>query len=357
MSLAERLAAGDQRALARAITMVENDDAKARDLLRSLYGRTGHAHVCGITGPPGTGKSTLVQCLAVALRHEAIRVAIVAVDPSSPFTGGALLGDRIRMENALEDASLFMRSLASRGHLGGLSVATADVIALIDAAGFDFILVETVGAGQSEIEIMQLAQTTLVVAVPGLGDDIQADKAGILEIADIFVVNKADRDGADRTANDLTMMMGLSHMGKPGLNRWGPSATRAAGATAGKATRPHLVNRFGSADAGQISWRPSVIKTVATENIGIAELVAHILQHRTFLTESGRWQSRLRLQAEERVRQLVCALASQHFFESPLASGALEQLLQSVTSREMDPYAAAETVLGIAPPRRSADSA
>ena len=272
MTLAERIAAGDRRALARAITLVENEDPGARELLRSLYGRTGHAHVCGITGPPGSGKSTLVQRLAVALRHHVQRVAIVAVDPSSPFTGGALLGDRIRMGRALEDPGIFMRSLASRGHLGGLSVATADVISLLDAAGFDTILVETVGAGQSEIEIMRLAQTTLVVTVPGLGDDIQNDKAGILEIADIFVVNKADRDGADRTANDLTGMLDLSHMGKPGVNRWALPSASPRTKVAAPAAKSHLIGRYGTANPGNTSWRPPVMKTVATEEIGRAHV-------------------------------------------------------------------------------------
>lgn len=355
MSLAERIVAGNQRALARAITLVENEDERARELLRSLYARTGHAHVCGITGPPGAGKSTLVQRLAIALRHREQRVAIVAVDPSSPFTGGALLGDRVRMDLALEDPGIFMRSLASRGHLGGLSVATADVIALLDAAGFDVVLVETVGAGQSEIAIMRLAQTTLVVTVPGLGDDIQADKAGILEIADLFVVNKGDREGADRTANDLTMMVGLAHMGKPGLNRWAPSPGGPRGALAALVAQPHLVSRYGSAEPGQLSWRPPVIKTTATENTGVVEVVGHILEHRSFLAESGRWQSRLRLHAEEQVRQLVCALASRHFFETPLSSGALEQLLEAVTTRRLDPHAAAEKVLRYALPQSPAE--
>ena len=346
MSFAERIAAGDRRALARAITLVENEDPGARELLRILYGRTGHAHVCGITGPPGTGKSTLVQGLAIALRLREQRVAIVAVDPSSPFTGGALLGDRIRMGRALDDPGLFMRSLASRGHLGGLSVATADVIALLDAAGFEVVLVETVGAGQSEIEIMRLAQTTVVVTVPGLGDDIQADKAGILEIADIFVVNKADRDGADRTANELTGMLDLGHMGKPGLNRWGSPPADPGGRVTTRVAKAHLISRYGTADPGNISWRPPVIKTVATEDTGTEEVVGLILEHRIFLAESGRWQSRLRHDAEERVRHLVSVLASRYFFDIPRSSGALEQLLEAVTTRELDPYAAAEKLLG-----------
>lgn len=351
MRLAERIAAGDHRALARAITLVENEEPGARELLRSLYRRTGHAHVCGITGPPGTGKSTLVQGLAIAFRLQKKQVAIVAVDPSSPFTGGALLGDRIRMGRALDDPGLFMRSLASRGHLGGLSVATADVIALLDAAGFEIILVETVGAGQSEIEIMRLAQTTVVVAVPGLGDDIQADKAGIMEIADLFVVNKADRDGASRTANDLGAMVDLGHMGKPGLNRWDSPPQGSGGRVTARVAKTHLIARYGSAEPGKISWRPPVVKTVATEDKGTEEAVGRILEHRTFLAESGRWQSRLRQDAEERVRHLVSALASRNFFDVPRSSGALERILDAVTSRQLDPYAAAEKILADATSR------
>jgi LAO/AO transport system kinase len=341
MSLAERIAAGDQRALARAITLVENEAPEARELLRSLYGRTGHAHVCGITGPPGAGKSTLVQRLAMALRRQGQKVAIVAVDPSSPFTGGALLGDRIRMSHALEDAGLFMRSLASRGHLGGLSVATADVIALIDAAGFDLVLVETVGAGQSEVEIMRLAQTTLVVVVPGLGDDIQANKAGILEIADIFVVNKVDRDGADRTVGEIESMLDLGHMGEPGLNRWPPADATPMPVPAG---RTHLIDRYGTASPGSMSWRPPVLKTIAPEDSGTEQVVARIVEHRRFLVESGRWRSRLRQDAEDRMRHLVSALAVRHLFDAPRISGRLEALLEAVTARQVDPYSAAEQV-------------
>ena len=344
MNLAERIAAGDQRALGRAITLVENDAPEARELLRGLYGCTGHAHVCGITGPPGAGKSTLVQRLAMTLRSQGRKVAIVAVDPSSPFTGGALLGDRIRMSHALADPDLFMRSLSSRGHLGGLSVATADVIALLDAAGFDVVLVETVGAGQSEVEIMRLAQTTLVVMAPGLGDDIQASKAGILEIADIFVVNKADRDGADRTADEMTMMLNLGHMGQPGLNRWPAEAAVSGARAAIPAAQTHLTRRYGSACPGSLSWRPPVIKTVASEATGTEQLVERIIEHRDFLAESGLWRTRLRQYAEDRVRDLVGALAVRHFFETPMASGGLEALLGAVTARQLDPYSAAEQV-------------
>ena len=351
MKLAERITAGDRRALARGITLIEGEHPRARDLLGGLYGHTGRAHICGITGPPGAGKSTLVQRLALALRRRNRQVAIIAIDPSSPFTGGALLGDRIRMDDALEDPGVFMRSMASRGQLGGLSSSAADVVALVDAAGFDFILVETVGAGQSEIEIMRLAHTTLVVTVPGLGDDIQADKAGILEIADIFVVNKADRDGAERAVSDLTLMVGLAHMGKAGINRWGPSSARVHARLVGQ---HHLLRRYGSAEPGGMSWRPPVQKTVATNDSGSAEVVSFIEQHLQFLVESRRWHAGFRDRAEERVRQLVGLLSVRNYFDVPFATGALEDLLQSVAERKLDPYAAAEKLLGRA--GRGADS-
>ena len=343
MNLAERVAAGDQRALARAITLVENHDAQAPALLAALYGRTGRAHVCGITGPPGAGKSTLVQRLAVALRQRGQRVAIVAVDPSSPFTGGALLGDRVRMGEALRDPGIFMRSLANRGQVGGLSAAAIDVVALVDAAGFDTILVETVGAGQSEIEIMRLAHTTVVVSVPGLGDDIQADKAGILEIADIFVVNKADRDGAGRTASDLAKMLRLAHAGEPGINHW--DAATAHGHARSVVPQAHLERRFGSISAGGMSWCPPVQRTVAKDDEGIGELVDRIAEHQRFLRDSGRWQSAARSRATERVRELVAQLALRRYFDVPLAAGHIDAVLDAVAARQLDPHAAAEQLL------------
>ena len=241
MELLQRFAAGDKRALARAITLVENGAPEAPGIMREIFAKTGNAHVVGVTGAPGVGKSTLVDRLAVEYRGRGRTVGIIAVDPTSPFTGGAVLGDRIRMQKGAADEGVFIRSLAARGHLGGVSLATGDVIKVMDAFGMDMVIVETVGAGQSEVDIMGLVHTTLVVTIPGMGDDIQAIKAGILEIGDLFVVNKADRDGADRTVMELEVMLDMN---------------------------PH-----------QGPWRPPVLKTTARDNVGISDLVDGIERH------------------------------------------------------------------------------
>ncbi len=363
--LFERFQRGERRALARAITWVENGAPEAIDLIRATYPLTGRAHVIGITGPPGAGKSTLVDRIASEFRRLGKSVGIVAVDPTSPFSGGAILGDRIRMQRTLSDPGVFMRSLASRGHLGGISVATGDVVNLLDAFGFDVILVETVGAGQSEVEIMELAHTTTVVLIPGMGDDIQAIKAGILEIGDLFAVNKADRDGADRTVTEIEMMLDLGHMGEAGINRWEGqpqanagamgrldrtghhSAEEQAGATVWlSGAARHAAERHGTANPGDISWRPPVVKTVAKDDQGVGALVERMIQHLAFLTSTGRWEALKRRDAAAKLRELISHRAAHTVLERARTAGDLERLAKAVADRQLDPYTAADEVLG-----------
>lgn len=359
-----RFQTGDRRALARAITWVENGDPQGNALIRQAFPLTGRAHVIGITGPPGAGKSTLVDRLASAFRRRGKSVAIAAVDPSSPFSGGAILGDRIRMQRTLADPGVFMRSLASRGHLGGVSVATGDVVTLMDAFGFDVVIVETVGAGQSEVEVMELAHTTCVVLIPGMGDDIQAIKAGILEIGDLFACNKADREGSDRTVSEIEMMLDLGHMGEAGINRWageaqvnagamgrldrtGHHSADEAGGTAGWMTHAahHAAIRHGTANPGDISWRPPVVKTVAKDDQGVEGLVDRMEEHLTFLQETGRWERFKRRDAAAKLRNLTGIRAARAVLERAEAAGDLERLTQAVADRSTDPYTAAEEIL------------
>src|SRR5437016_3950841 len=269
--LAEALRSGKYRALAQAVSLVERDDGRAERLLADIYPATGRARIVGITGSPGAGKSTLVASLAKYYRVQDKKVGIIAVDPTSPFTGGAILGDRIRMADLYTDRGVFIRSMATRGFLGGLARATNDVVDLLDAAGFDVVLVETVGVGQDEVEVIRTVQTNMVVLVPGMGDDIQAIKAGIMEIGDIFVVNKADRPGADKTVTEVTMMMSL-------------------------------VEEHGD-------WVPPIVKTVASHSEGIAELDAAIEKHLEYLSTSGELDRRNR----ERVRIRINTLLKEKF--------------------------------------------
>lgn len=304
---AEQVRAGDIRAISRAITAIENHAPEAEELLRRLFANTGTAYLTGVTGAPGTGKSTLVDRLAAHYRRQNEQVGVVAVDPSSPYTGGAILGDRIRMQGHAGDSGVFIRSMATRGFLGGLAHATAEVALLLDAAGKRHVLIETVGVGQDEVDIVRLADCVLVVMVPGLGDDVQNMKAGLMEIADIFVLNKADREGADRLDQQLRAMLSL------------------------------LEPREG--------WRPPVVRTIASENKGIAELAAAIAQFREHFASSG---ARSRKHAEHWKQRLVNLLEAK-LLERVAGTAAgrerLARLAGEVAGRRKDPFTAVNELL------------
>jgi LAO/AO transport system kinase len=312
MELTERLLTGDRRAIARLITIIENDGVEAREALAALYPHTGRAHIVGVTGAPGTGKSTLVNELAKVYRKKDHTVGIIAVDPTSPFSGGALLGDRIRMRDLSGDPGIFIRSMATRGSLGGLARATADAIKVLDAAGYQTIFVETVGAGQAEVDIAKAAHTTIVVEAPGLGDDIQAIKAGITEIADIFAVNKADREGADSTAMALEMTLNLDHLS-------------------------HL-------SSPEPKWRPPICKTIALRSEGIEALAEAIEEHRFYLQESGEIERRERERIEGELRSIITQEMVRSFFER-VDEAQLDSLIDGIMRRELDPYSAAALLL------------
>jgi len=305
--LAEAVVRGEIRAVARLITLAENDSAAAVPFLRRIFPRTGDAFIVGITGAPGAGKSTLVDRLAGAYRDGGLRVGIIAVDPTSPFSGGAILGDRIRMQSRSLDPGTFIRSMATRGHLGGLSRTTADAAQILDAAGFDVVLIETVGVGQDEIEIVRTAHATIVLLVPGMGDDIQAMKAGIMEIGDVFVINKADHPGADRVELELSALLSMSQ--------------RADG------------------------WRPRVVRTVASEGSGVAQCVQSLAAYREFLPVSNRPGERARRIQKDRLVDIVRTAVVARLLGSPAGARRLEELAELVAERRLDPYSAAEELL------------
>ena len=306
-SLVERARAGEARAVARLISLVEDESPLLREVMAALAPHTGHAQVIGITGSPGVGKSTSTSALVTELRRAGKRVGVLAVDPSSPFSGGALLGDRVRMQDHALDREVYIRSMASRGHLGGLAWSTPQALRVLDAAGCDVILVETVGVGQSEVEVAGMADTTMVLLAPGMGDGIQAAKAGILEIGDLYVVNKADRDGADQVRRDLRSMLAL--------------AERPEGA-----------------------WRPPILKTVAQKGEGLDEVVVEIDRHRAWLESSGELDRRRRRRARDEIEAIAVTALRQRWGDVHGRSE-LDDLAAAVAAGETDPYAAADELL------------
>jgi LAO/AO transport system kinase len=304
----EQVRAGNPRAVARAISAIERGGQEARHIIATIFRFTGRAHIIGVTGAPGTGKSTLVNEIAKQYRRRGQRVGIVAVDPTSPFSGGALLGDRLRMQDLSGDAGVFIRSMATRGSLGGLAAATADAVKVLDAAGFEIVLIETVGAGQNEVDIARNAHTTLVVEAPGMGDDIQAIKAGIMEIADLLIVNKADHDEVSATVAALEMNLNL---------------------------KPKTENE----------WRPPVLKTIATTGEGVAQVVEWIGKHRAYLQAHHLLHARERARARAELEKVV-----QNELMARLLRGVngtkFDTLVEQIVAREMDVYAAAEQLIG-----------
>ena len=303
-NIVQRLLQGDRRALARMVTLIESEAPQAQRYLVELHQHTGKAHIIGVTGSPGAGKSTLVTRLVRELRNRERKIGVVAVDPTSPFSGGAILGDRIRMMELAGDPNIFIRSMASRGNLGGLSASTRDVVRAMDAAGYDPIIIETVGTGQAEVEVMRTAQTVLVVVAPGMGDDIQAIKAGILEIADIFVVSKADKEGADQAVAELAMLLSLD---------------------------PNRRQR---------TWKIPIIKTSSFKNQGITQLVDTIEQHHAYLQTSGLLEQRIQRQVRSEV-QVLLVNAMLKALQQVVSEEEWDALAREVAQKDRDPYSVA----------------
>jgi LAO/AO transport system kinase len=316
--LVDALGRGERRAIARLLTLIEDGAPdQLREIVGRIYPRTGRAAIIGMTGSPGVGKSTLTNALAAELRRRDRTVGVVAIDPSSPFSGGALLGDRVRMQSHHDDEGVFIRSMAARGHLGGIAFATPQAVLLLDAAGFDVVVIETVGVGQSEVEVASTADTTVVCVAPGMGDSVQAAKAGILEVADVFVVNKADHGGAGRTESELKTMLDMGH------------------------------------ELGEEGWRPPIVRTVAARGEGIERLVDQLDEHHQHLEETDGLEQRRRARAMHAVREIALSRMRTRFAEVGLAEGdgevpLLETLAEKVAARDLDPYEAADQLMAAA---------
>ena len=300
---------GSVRAMARLITLIENEDSRASHLMGAIYPYGGNAYVLGITGSPGTGKSTLTDKITTILREREQTVGVIAVDPSSPFTGGALLGDRIRMQRSSGDAEVFIRSMATRGNLGGLARTTADVVKIMDAFGKDWVIVETVGVGQDEVEIAKTADTTIVVLAPGLGDTIQSMKAGVMEVADLYVVNKADRSGADALVSEVNVRVEQDSQIKKAV------------------------------------WKPPVVKTIAVENQGTDTLVEAIEKHRGFLQQSGKLTKNRREKTRQETLALLRDEISRNVLEKVLGNGRFDDLIDDIVAHRKDPYTSVREII------------